>query len=258
MKQPPKPFAIEIKRSRRPPTSASPMDLFGKDSSALNVASAGFFSRREAASNPASNPARASEFTVPAFLQTDRAAHRSSADQLSTEAAQVFAPKPAQAPPTSLDDPRHTSEARQPRILPSLVPPDSAALDAIAETGPRPRAVRQSRALETSTRKPRGAAKTDRSEKIKAPAKRRAGDGSPADAADIASKRKPAAARSSAAPAAASSAPPPAQIAAEGNGAHTNGNWRGARPRIARRGREDAAALPPGQHWKRRLNPRAW
>jgi|BarGraIncu00222A_1022003.scaffolds.fasta_scaffold68726_1 hypothetical protein len=257
MKQPPKPFAIEIKRSRRPPTSASPMDLFGKDSSALNGASAGFFSRRETASNPASNPARTSEFAVPAFLQTDRAAHRSSADQLSTEAAQVFAPRPAQSSPTSLADETHASEARQPRILPSLVPPDTAALDAIAETGARPRAVRQSRALEASTRKPRGAAKTDRTEKIKAAGKRRAGDGGAAGAADIASDRKPAAAWG-AAPAPASPAPLPAQNAAEGNGAHTNGNWRGARPRITRRGREDAAALPPGQHWKRRLNPRAW
>ncbi len=252
MKQPPKPFAIEIKRSRRPsasapPASTSPIDLFGKDSSTLNGASAGHFSRREKVSNPAG----ASEFAVPVFLQTDRA-RRTSSDRLSAEVAQVFGPRPAPQPATSPFDQRNPSEARQPRILPSLALDDTV-LDAVAETGARLPGAGQSRGLEASTRKPRSAAKTDRSEKINAPGKRRA---AVIGAADIASKRKPAAAWS-AAPAPASPAPLPAQNAAEGDGAHHGGNWRAARTRITRRGR-DAAALPPGQHWKRRLNPRAW
>ena len=44
MKQPPKPFAIEIKRSRRAPAAASSLDLFGKDNAALSGAKAAFSS----------------------------------------------------------------------------------------------------------------------------------------------------------------------------------------------------------------------
>jgi hypothetical protein len=251
MKQPPKPFAIEIKRSRRPPTAASPMDLFSKDSSALNGASSGFFSRRDNFSNPASNTADDSGFAVPAFLQTDRAAHRTA--ELSKEAAQVFTPRPAPAPTSG------ESAARQPRILQSLVPPEGAAADAIAETDAPPRAARQGRGLEASARKPGRAANADHAKKSEAPAKRRAGDGlssgAQAGADDIRPKRKPAATWS-VTPAAASPAPLAAPNAAESNAAHLAATGRGARGFTRRR--EDAAALPPGQHWKRRINPRAW
>ena len=110
MKQPPKPFSIEIKRSRRPPTAASSMDLFGKDNSAAG-ASGGFLSRRDNFSMAAG----ASDLAIPAFLQSERPSHR--AAELSQEAAQLFTPKAA-----TPADQRNGAEARPaPRILPSLV-----------------------------------------------------------------------------------------------------------------------------------------
>jgi hypothetical protein len=247
MKQPPKPFSIEIKRSRRPPTVASPMDFFGKDNSA--GAGAGFLSRRDSFSAPAG----ASELSIPAFLQSERPSAR--AAQLTQEAAQLFTPKAA-TPAAPSADQRNGAETRpKPRILPSLVPPDGAALYASAQADAAPPPARQSRRPKAAARKAADA-KTDRAEK--ATAKRRDGSGAQAGATDIRAKRKPSVGRS-AAPAPASPAPIATQSAAESNAAPSNGVARAGRVRIfARRGRENAAALPPGQHWKRRLNPRAW
>ncbi len=245
MKQPPKPFSIEIKRSRRPPTAASPMDLFGKDNSAAG-ASGGFLSRRD--NFPMA--AGASDLAIPAFLQSERPSRR--AAELSQEAAQLFTPKAA-----TPADQRNGAEARPtPRILPSLVPPEGAALFAGAEADAAPPApARQGRRPKAAARKAADA--NDRTQK--APAKRRdGGSGAQAAAAEVRAKRKPAAARS-AAPGPASPAPLAAQSAADSAAAPSNVSARAGRVRIfARRGREDAAALPPGQHWKRRLNPRAW
>ena len=261
MKQPPKPFAIEIKRSRRAPTAASPTDLFGKDSPALNGANAGFFSRRDAPSNAPLNPADDSDFTVPAFLQTDRAAPRTL--ELSKEAAQVFMPKPtAPLTPAAPAGESAAAAARPPRILPSLVAPESAGVDAFAAAETPLRAARQSRRSEAPARKTARAAPADRANKIEAPEKkRRIGDaasgGAQAGAADARPKSKPAAAWS-VAPVTASPVPPPVPNPAESSAAHPAANGRGVRARGLARRREDAAALPPGQHWKRRINPRAW
>jgi hypothetical protein len=259
MKQPPKPFAIEIKRSRRPPTAASPMDLFGKDSAAVNGANSSFFSRRDNYSSPASNPRGDSEFAVPAFLQTDRAAPRTS--ELSKEAAQVFMPRPAPPSPAAAAPSGESaaSAARPPRILQSLVAPEGAAAGAVAEADAPLRAARHR--AEATTRKTTRAAQADRA-KIEAPAKQRrtgesASGGAQVGATDIRPKRKPAAAWS-VEPAAASPAPPPVPSLAESNAAHLAATGRGVRARGLTRRREDAAALPPGQHWKRRINPRAW
>ncbi len=240
MKQPPKPFAIEIKRSRRPP-SAGPAELFGKESAALNGSGAALFSRRADLIHQGQAQAGAAELSVPAFLQT--APHRSV--ELSREAAQLFAPRPAAA-----SEPAPGAEIRpQPRILPSLAPPQDAAFEAQAKAPRRPgpdpevKAARQPRRSEA-----------DRAGKAKASAKRRAHDAAPAEATEPRAERGPAAARGLA-----PESPPPAQNPAEANGARPSAAARGARSRVfSRRGREDAAALPPGQHWKRRLTPRAW
>lgn len=261
MKQPPKPFAIEIKRSRRAPAAASPMDLFGKDSPALNGANAGFFSRREASSNPQSNPVDDSDFTVPAFLQTDRAAPRTL--ELSKEAEQLFMPKPtAPLTPATPSGEVAAAAARPPRILPSLVAPESVGVDAFAAAETPLRAARQIRRSEAPARKTARAPQADRANKIEAPAKkRRIGDaasgGAQAGAADTGPKRKPAAAWS-VAPVTAGPAAPPVVNPAESSAAHLAANGRGVRARGLARRREDAAALPPGQHWKRRINPHAW
>jgi hypothetical protein len=253
MKQTPKPFAVEIKRSRRPAASAAPMEFFGKDSSALNGGVSGVLSKRDSFSNPASH----SEFAVPCFLQTDKAAHRTSSDHFSREAAQVFGPKtaPAAAEP-------HASEIRtQPRILPSLIPQAGAAQDSRAESDARPRAARHARWVEAPAPKPRVAARIERVEKIESRAKRLANDTALSGATDIEKKRKQAATWSGASSQKDAAAAPAltAENATESSAAHACGNCRGVRVRsLIRRSRADAAALPPGQHWKRRLNPRAW
>ena len=262
MKQPPKPFAIEIKRSRRPPAAASPMDLFGKESAALNGANGSFFSRRDGSSNPPLHPGDDSEFTVPAFLQSDRAAARTS--ELSKEAAQVFMPRPA-APVTPAAAPSGepaAATARPPRILPSLVTPEGAGVDAIAAAEAPLRAARRGRRPEAPARKTTRPAQSDRVNKIEAPAKKQLiGDAASgcaqAGVGDIRPKRKPATAWS-VAPATAGPVPPPVSNTAESNAAQLAANGRGVRARGLARRREDAAALPPGQHWKRRINPRAW
>jgi hypothetical protein len=261
MKQPPKPFAIEIKRSRRAPAAASPMDLFGKDSFALTGANAGLFSRREASSNPPPNPADDSDFAVPAFLQTDRATPR--ALELSKEAEQLFMPKPtAPLTPAAPAGNSAAAAARPPRILPSLVEPVGASVDALAAAETPPRAARQSRRSEAPARKSARAPQADRANTIEAPAmKRRMGEpasgGAQAGSASARTKRKPAAAWS-VAPVTANPAPPPVATPSESGVTHLAANGRGVRARGLARRREEAAALPPGQHWKRRINPHAW
>jgi hypothetical protein len=247
MKHPPKPFAVEIKRSRRLPASAAPIDLFGKESSMINGAISGIFSKRR----DSSNPPGLSEFAIPSFLQTDKAARLTPSDHLSIEAAQVFRPRP-----TLVSDDRGGPAVRpEPRILPSLIEPSSDALDDGADSAAPQRKARRSQSSRAQA--PRDAAKTDRVGAIPAPAKRRAGD--VAAAAEALSKHKPAMAWNAAPASAEPTMAPPPESAAESNAARSDENRRGARVRrVTRRGREDAAALPPGQHWKRRLNPRAW
>ncbi len=261
MKQPPKPFAIEIKRSRRAPAAASSLDLFGKDNAALSGAKAAFSSRRDAASNAPLNPAGDTDFTVPAFLQTERAAPRTL--ELSKEAEQLFMPKPA-APltPAAPSGALAAVAARPPRILPSLIAPESVGVDAFASTEAPLRSVRQSRRSEAPARQTARAAQVDRVSKIEAPAKKRrigapASGGAQASAPDAPPKRKPAAAWS-VTPVTTGPLAPPVPNPAEGGASHLAASGRGIRPRGLARRREDAAALPPGQHWKRRINPHAW
>jgi hypothetical protein len=256
MKQPPKPFAIEIKRSRRGATPAppAPMDSFGKQGSTMYAGPSGILSKRDGLSSRQGN----SEFVVPFFLQTDKAARTTSSPHLSTEAAQVFGPKPT---PAAAESPAPENRA-QPRILPSLLPPPGAAQDGGAEGDATPRATRRTRTPEAQALKPR-IARSNRAEKIEAATKRYADEGVLSGATDIAKKRgRPASWSAAPAPKGAEAAPTafPAGNEVENGVASPGGTSRGLRVwSSTRRSRSvDAAALPPGQHWKRRLNPRAW
>lgn len=253
MKQPPKPFAIEIKRSRRAPTAAAPADLFVKDSTIQNRPVTAFFSKRDNFTNAAD----ASDFVVPSFLQNDKAAYRTSPDHAATEAAQVFRPRAAAA----ADNFRAPEPRPAPRILPSLVPPENFDRPQnSAEAAPRAR-TRPSKVPDASPPKQKAAAKANRVELIDALSKRRT-RAADANSADTQSQRR-AAAEWSAAPAPAKMKSAPAQrieSAPDADGAaQLSNSRRSAQLRsFSRRGRDDPATLPPGQHWKRRLNPRAW
>lgn len=247
MKNPPKPFAIEIKRSRRLPASAPPTDLFGKDSSALNGVASRLFSRRGA--HP--NAGDASAFDVSAFLQAEQAQHGASPSALSTEAAELFRPRPTPAP-------EYPNPA--PRILPSLIEPELVVSGGGVEPGVGSlQSARKSQGSALRARRPR-VEKPARVEKTEVRAKPRA-DAAATGGSAIRSKRKVATAAGGAVALATAETKPAqrAENAAENGAANPGGNRRGARVRgFIRRGHEDAAALPPGQHWKRRLNPRAW
>jgi hypothetical protein len=249
MKHPPKPFAVEIKRSRRPSAPAAApgaaIDVIAKDKVTRDRKISGAFFGAGGFSIPAS----VAEFAVPTFLQTDKGPQRAPIENFSKEAAQVFTPKPPAAAES-----RQAEMRPEPRILPSLVPPAAAAPDS-------------GRADEASARTPYRARKpqepkpvhTAPVEGVEPRAKRRSRDVS-GDASDLGNQRRKAAARGGAtARAGAEAAATVPDNAGESAAAHPSGNWRGLRSRsLTRRSRANVAALPPGQHWKRRLNPRAW
>jgi hypothetical protein len=244
MKHPPKHFAVEIKRSRRSPMPS--MDLLEKDRADLGRPIPAFFSQADLPPRVAPD----SDFAVPAFLKTEKAAARTVSDSAAKEAELVFAPKSAGEAGGSPDG------RTAPRILPSLAPAENPIPEGGVERLPQATSERRRRRKDASSPAPKpSAAKADRAEAIKARTKR----GAPVPAKEAA-KRKLAAAPSIAfATLSATPAPPvsDAQISQTGESAardkHRARRWAGAR-----RNRDSAAALPPGQQWKRRLNPHAW
>ena len=240
MKPPRKHFAVEIKRSRRSPTPS--MDLMEKDRADLGQPIPGFFSQADLSPRVASD----SDFAVPTFLKTEKAAARTASDSAAKEAELVFAPKSAGEAGGSPDG------RPAPRILPSLAPAENPIPERGVERLAQATSGRRRRRKDASSPAPDpSAGKADRAEAIKARTKR----GAPETA-----KRKLAPAPSVAfATPSATPAPPvsAAQISQTGESAardkHRARRWVGAR-----RDRDNAAALPPGQQWKRRLNPHAW
>ncbi len=247
MKHPPKHFAVEIKRSRRSPAPA--IDLLGKDRADLGRPIPAFFSQADLSSNRAPD----SDFAVPAFLQTDKATAWAASDIRTKEAEQVFAPKS----PARAAEPPSTDGRTAPRILPSLVPEENPILERSAE-GPLVKSARRGRRTEAPSPVSKPVAEhADREETTNTRTKH---DGGPAAAQKKPIKRKAASASTRAA-AGPSAKPAPSLANAKSSEAHeapARDKQRIRRWNGARRNREDAAALPPGQHWKRRLNPRAW
>ena len=245
MKHPPKPFAIEIKRSRRGSTPGAP-DLL-KDSTTTAAAARAGTARRTGGLKAAPEL----DFAVPAFLQTEKTASPA-VQSANEEAARVFrtGPAPVEAPPLT-----------QPRILPSLVPPKEFGFEPPAAE-PKPRG-RPRRAAAERTPQPKAKpAAEDATPRVKPPAAvaaagtRRAEKG-PANG-EVKGAVKPAG-RSAAALRPAETAPAAVSPLIERTLVRRAMAWRAQNiPSVVRRTRKDAASLPPGQQWKRRLNPRAW
>ncbi len=267
MKHPTKPFAVEIKRSRRSPMPSPPShsDFLGRGRAEPDEGlSPAFFSKDVAFSKPEfvakPSPDPDKEFAIPAFLRSDKPGHRTAAESLSKEAEQVFAPKSAQPPGDS-----HTSKDRAPRILPSLISPESLNLDADSirvEDAERQAPTNVARQTRKRNNTATSVAQTpSRTGRIKNGATTKPAAAAVA-AQDNQINRKPkAAARSDAA----QKNPAPAVIASDAAPFEPvaplpDVSSRGllVRRGTRRGGRDEIASLPPGQHWKRRLNPRAW
>ncbi len=249
MKHPPKPFAVEIKRSRRTPAPSGSLDLLAKDKSEFSQAVPALFAKSDLFSNAAPD----SDFAIPAFLQTDKPAHKFASDSQSREAEQLFRPKPA----ANGDVGQPQGERPAPRILQSLVQEQIIAPDYTEQRAPEPRSPRQSRRRATGSPLQKAASKS-RSVEKNDDRKKSAGD----KAAHVAAP-KDAIKRSATATVSTpvkNIKPAPALQSAEIVAPPAKDKARVLRGRgFARRGREDAASsLPPGQQWKRRLNPRVW
>lgn len=253
MKRPPKPFSVEIKRSRRSPIASpsSQSDFLGRNRIDLDEGA-----RPECVSRA---PADADTFAIPAFLQSDKAPSRQLPESLARAAEQVFALKPT----PRADEPSISDEPHRPRILPSLV----AEASPTSEDGGGPNA----QAMKPSKRRaPKAAAglappqtRARRRNDTAQPARTLVSETNAAPAQEHPTKQRDRAA-----------APRPNGIglssepaAAVANGAALEANTppdpdrkhRASRTRILlKRGRNTAAALPAGQHWKRRLHPRSW
>lgn len=259
MKHSPKPFAVEIKKSRRAP--ALPLEPVPKERLDFGGPTQAPLEKDRSAASAMSGD----DFAIPAFLQSDKPVPRPAADSWSKEAEQLFGPKPVAA--TS----QEPVEARaRPRILQSLIPAESpmtapandasAAAKAKTET-PRPRrkAAQDERANQERGRPPRRS-KIDSFADADAPRKAAGVEVQGELSLGVkreAKRRRPAA--SASLPALRESQPTPtrsfAKTPAQDVKDHADGP---PRVSLARLGRDDAAALPRGQHWKRRLHPRAW
>ncbi len=268
MKHPTKPFAVEIKRSRRSPMPSPPShsDFLGRGRAEPDEGlSPALFSKDVAFSKPefVAKPSPDSEFAIPAFLRSDKPGRRAAAESLSKEAEQVFAPKPAQSAQPPGDNP--ASKDRAPRILPSLISPESLSLDADsirvedAERQALTNAPRQTRKRNnTATSVAQTQSRTGR---VKNGATTKPVAAAVAAQDDQINRKPKAAARPDAAP----KNPASAVIASDAApfepvAALPDVSSRGllVRRGMRRGGRGKIASLPPGQHWKRRLNPRAW
>lgn len=254
MKHPPKPFAVEIKRSRRSLSSspaASSTDYIGKDKADAGRSAPALFAKTDLFSQAELD----SDFAVPSFLQTDKQAHRSVSESVLKEAEQIFGPRPAAKEPH-----RQAPDGRpSPRILPSLID-ENPALESSEERGASTMAARQSRTRKTLAQRPKTPPKADRIETADAATKRVAAETPSAPARESQAKRERASLISVAAANGARTAPtlPSAKIS-ETSAPLATDKPRGGRNRsFVRRSREGAVSLPPGQQWKRRLHPRAW
>ncbi len=244
MKPPRKHFAVEIKRSRRSPTPS--MDLLEKDRADLSRPTPAFFSQADLPPRVAPG----SDFAVPAFLKTEKVAARTASDSAAKEAELVFAPKSAGEAGGSADG----RTAPQPRILPSLAPAENPIPERGVERLPQATSERRKRRKDASSVPPQpSAAKADRAEAIKSRTKR----GAPVPAKEAAKRKLTAAPKPAFATPSATPAPPVSDISQTGESAARD-KLRARRWAGAWRDRDNAAALPPGQQWKRRLNPRAW
>lgn len=166
------------------------------------------------------------------------------------EAELVFAPKSAGEAGGSADG----RTAPQPRILPSLAPAENPIPERGVERLPQATSERRKRRKDASSVPPQpSAAKADRAEAIKSRTKR----GAPVPAKEAAKRKLTAAPKPAFATPSATPAPPVSDISQTGESAARD-KLRARRWAGAWRDRDNAAALPPGQQWKRRLNPRAW
>ncbi len=266
MKHPPKPFAVEIKRSRRSPMPSPPShtDFLGKVRTEPGEGASPALFGKGAASSKAEFVSKSSpdeEFAIPAFLRSDKPERRTAPESLSKEAEQVFAPK-AQRP---VDD-RQVSNDRARRILPSLISPESLISDADSirienverqahVKRPRQSRKRKDAATDVAQTQARTGRLKDNGATLKSSSKIKA---VAAQANQV--KAKPKVAKRPD-PAPKVTAPAAPRVEAFETIAVLHGlNSRGARVRrgMWRGPRDEIAALPPGQHWKRRLNPRAW
>lgn len=226
MKRQPKPFSVEIKRSRRSATTpalSQPGALEMERADAEEVALAPQFTP---------HPLDL-DLVVPEFLKAPNGARRPTSRENSDAAAKdrdkVFAPVGA---PQSINADQ-SGNRTPPRVLQSLVQPET--FDLAIDAKP---------ARRTRTPKPKGDKPTS--------GKTRVGREPNIGAASGAANRERPASRK----------PAPAQIANEEPGAKSPMiliELQLSRPRIfLNNGRVDAAPLPPGQRWKRRLHPRLW
>jgi hypothetical protein len=245
MKRQPKPFAVEIKRSRRSPIPLSPSPAGEPERGRHEPAEPAFLAK---VSHP--SPCDA-DLVVPAFLQQDKASRRPVSKPTSQESLwDVFKDKTqvfASASPQSAE-PQPSSGCAPPRILQSL--------DRV-EPEPQVKPERQVRRQKENMR-------------VEAASSGEADTGS---GRENAARRKPATAtrlkpvkkRATTAlkgPAAQQKSKPAEAVVAAPillvDPAHEDPAPRSIRVRaFLKRGREDVAALPPGQRWKRRLHPSA-
>ncbi|SFK40802.1 hypothetical protein [Methylocapsa palsarum] len=219
MKRQPKPFSVEIKRSRRSPGAPAP-----SQASALEL------EIDEAAPPQFTQRSAESDLVVPAFLQTPNGSRRLTSKENSDAAAKdrdkVFASLPARQP----SDADQSGNRTAPRVLQSLVQPEIS--DLAIEAKPMRR---------VSAKK----GKSDKPIARKTPATYEPN----ASVINIANReptpsRKPASVRV-------------ADEASDAKLITIQTAPQLTRPRVFL-GRADASTLPPGQRWKRRLHPRAW
>jgi len=262
MKRQHKPFAVEIKRSRRsplPPSSSKGDSAEGGRTAPDEDGSLDKISRR----------GFDADLAVPAFLQPDKPSRRPASKVSAQDVFQeVFKDRDhvfASVPPRPADAARQSESPARARILPSLIEP------AAGEPGPQIKpAKRASRNASASAAEPKRTPRAGRRTKAQpAPAFAAEAQTRPDEAAlkngGSAARSNPGGKRSGAANKALASgktrkptagtfvAPPSAAEAARDA-------WPPALPvrSLTKRSRVDAADLPPGQRWKRRLHPRAW
>lgn len=248
MKRQPKPFAVEIKRSRRSPSPLSPSPAGAPERGRHEPAEPAFL---EKVSHPSSCDA---DLVVPAFLQQDKGSRRPVSKPTSQESlwevfkdkAQVFASASPQNP-----EPQPSSGRAPPRILQSL--------DLVERVEPEPqvkpeRQVRRQKENMRAEAASSGEADTGSSRENAARRK-------PATATRLKPLKERAATTLNSHAAQQESKPAGAVVAAPilvVDPAHKDPEPRSIRVRaFLKRGREDVAALPPGQRWKRRLHPSA-
>ncbi|WP_026607339.1 hypothetical protein [Methylocapsa acidiphila] len=264
MKRQPKPFSIEIKRSRRSPVPSQP-SAQGAEAAGRNDAVA---IKASSARKRVMKPAMDDELVIPTFLQTDSISFRSSPKSIAKELEEVFAVK-STARSAELGAGEHVSDKRAlPRILPSLT--SGYEVEQIHETTEQPVKSRGRSAVG----RPKGAPST--TPKIKPTAAAARG---PASSTRAAARLKPAPKLESATGLSSATAQkratptkekaqPDARFARGASNARSpasateppqrEGAFHQAKRRNVRRGREDAASLPRGERWKRRLHPSVW